>query len=68
VGGAGYCGLSAIIGPDGRELARAGDAPTLLAAGIDRDATAASRRLSPYLTDRRPDLYARPASAGERQF
>jgi predicted amidohydrolase len=58
-GDLGYCGLSCIVGPDGRELARAGRRPGLLLAGIDTAALTASRRLNPYLADRRPGLYAR---------
>jgi predicted amidohydrolase len=56
----GYCGLSCIVGPDGRDLARAGRRPGLLCAGIDMPAIAASRRLNPYLTDRRPGLRVDP--------
>lgn len=55
--GTGFCGLSCIVGPDGRELARASEAPMLLFAEIDPAAAAASRKLNPYLNDRRPDLY-----------
>ena len=58
----GYCGLSCIVGPDGRDLARAGRRPGLLCAGIDTLAIAASRRLNPYLTDHRPGLYAQPVA------
>jgi predicted amidohydrolase len=61
-GDLGYCGLSCVIGPDGRELSRAGRRPGLLCAEIDPGALAASRRLNPYLTDRRPGLYAQPAA------
>ena len=59
-GSLGYCGLSCIVGPDGRDLARAGRRPGLLCAGIDTAAIAASRRLNPYLTDRRPGLRVDP--------
>jgi predicted amidohydrolase len=58
----GYCGLSCIVGPDGRDLARAGRRPGLFCAAIDSAAIAASRRLNPYLRDRRPGLYAGPAT------
>ena len=61
-GSLGYCGLSCIVGPDGRALARAGRRPGLLCAGIDTSAIAASRRLNPYLRDRRPELYAGPVT------
>jgi 5-aminopentanamidase len=59
--GTGYCGLSCIIGPDGRELARAADEPQLLTAELDVAAAGASRRLNPYLADLRPGLYRAPA-------
>lgn len=59
-GGLGYCGLSGIVGPDGRELARAGAAPALLMAEIDPAALPKGRKANPYLSDRRPDLYAAP--------
>jgi predicted amidohydrolase len=58
----GYCGLSCIVGPDGGEIARAGRRPGLFCAAIDPAAIAASRRLNPYLRDRRPGLYAGPAT------
>ncbi len=61
-GEVGYCGLSCIVGPDGRALARAGRRPGLLCAGIDTSAIAASRRLNPYLSDHRPGLYAQPVA------
>jgi predicted amidohydrolase len=61
-GDLGYCGLSCVIGPDGRELSRAGRRPGLLCAEIDPGSLAASRRLNPYLTDRRPGLYAQPVA------
>jgi 5-aminopentanamidase len=61
-GDLGYCGLSCVIGPDGRELSRAGRRPGLLCTEIDPGALAASRRLNPYLTDRRPGLYAQPVA------
>jgi predicted amidohydrolase len=57
-GNLGYCGLSCIVGPDGRELARAGIDPALLVADIDPSAIAAGRKTNPYLSDRRPGLYA----------
>lgn len=51
-----YCGLSCIVGPDGHDLVRAGDAPEVLVADIDLDAIARARAELPYLTDRRADL------------
>ncbi len=52
-----YGGRSAIIGPDGDELARAGARETLLVAEMDRTAYDECRRQNPYLIDRRPELY-----------
>jgi 5-aminopentanamidase len=54
-----YCGASCIVGPDGGELARAGQGETLLTAEVDPVAYEHSRRDNPYLTDRRPGLYRR---------
>ncbi|WP_224387398.1 carbon-nitrogen hydrolase family protein [Pseudonocardia sp. ICBG1293] len=51
-----YGGLSCVAGPDGA-VVRAGRAPELLVAELDRGALAVSRRANPYLADRRPDLY-----------
>jgi predicted amidohydrolase len=58
--GLGYCGLSCIAGPDGKDLARAGTGPALLLADIDPAAIPRGRKANPYLFDRRPDLYAAP--------
>ncbi len=54
-----YCGASCIVGPDGGELARAGQGEALLTADVDPAAYEQSRRDNPYLTDRRPGLYRR---------
>jgi predicted amidohydrolase len=62
--GLGYCGLSCIVGPDGRDLARAGRGPELIMADLDPAAIPAGRRSNPYLADRRPGLYAVPPSPG----
>jgi len=59
-GGLGYCGLSCIVGPDGRDLARAKTEPALLFADIDLSAIPRGRKANPYLSDRRPGLYAEP--------
>jgi predicted amidohydrolase len=59
-GNLGYCGLSCIVGPDGRDLARAGTDPALLCADIDPAGIAAGRKANPYLCDRRAELYGRP--------
>jgi predicted amidohydrolase len=55
-----YCGLSCIVGPDGRDLARAGTEPALLIADIDSSAITDGRQANPYLADRRPELYDSP--------
>lgn len=52
-----YLGSSCIVGPDGRDLARAGTGEELILADLDRDLLAASRRLNTYLADRRPEAY-----------
>lgn len=55
----GYCGLSRVIGPDGRARAGCGGAATetLLFADVDREALDVARLATTYLPDRRPDLY-----------
>ncbi len=57
-GNLGYCGLSCIVGPDGRDLARAGTEPALLIADIDPSAISKGRQANPYLSDRRSEIYA----------
>jgi len=53
-----YIGLSGIVGPDGRDIARAGERnETLLFATIDPADYAASRAANTYLRDRRPEIY-----------
>ena len=59
-GNLGYCGLSCIVGPDGKDLARAGSDPSLLFAEIDPSAISKGRQTNPYLSDRRAELYGRP--------
>jgi predicted amidohydrolase len=59
-----YCGLSTVVAPDGRELARAGGGPELICAEIDPAAIPRSRAANPYLADRRPKLYAAPVARG----
>ncbi len=61
-GGLGYCGLSCIVAPDGRDLARAGDDPALLLAEIDVSAISSGRKQNPYIADRNPALYAAPVT------
>jgi predicted amidohydrolase len=58
--GLGYCGLSCIVGPDGRDLARAGTGPALLFADMDPAAISRGRQSNPYLSDRHPELYSEP--------
>ncbi|MGQ9368264.1 carbon-nitrogen hydrolase family protein [Azospirillum sp. ST 5-10] len=53
-----YCGLSAVVGPDARDRARADRGEELLVAAVDRAAIAAGRRDSPYLADLRPEVAA----------
>jgi predicted amidohydrolase len=62
-----YCGLSRVVGPDGADLVRAGRAEVLAFADLDLDRLRAARRLSPYLRDRRPELYAPLADAAGAQ-
>jgi predicted amidohydrolase len=51
-----YLGESCIIGPDGREIARAGAEETLLAAVLKREEVASARERLPYL-EHRGDLH-----------
>lgn len=57
--GISYDGGSVIAGPRGRDLARAGAAPELLLAEIDLEDLRRAREETPYLVQRRPDLYER---------
>ncbi|MGH6942542.1 carbon-nitrogen hydrolase family protein [Hypericibacter sp.] len=60
-----YIGMSAIVGPDGKDIQRAGsEGEALLVAEIDPAAYAESRALNTYLADRRPALYGAVAAAG----
>ncbi len=52
-----YIGLSCIVGPDGRDLARAADDETLIVAGLRRELLDEWRQLNTYLADRSPGLY-----------
>lgn len=53
-----FCGRSAIIGPDGLDLARAGSGDeVLLSARVDRSAFSSAIRRNDYLALRRRDLY-----------
>ncbi|MDQ1703572.1 MAG: 5-aminopentanamidase, partial [Frankiaceae bacterium] len=53
-----FCGSSCVVGPDGRDLVRAGAREELVHADVDLDALRRSRAENPYLVDRRADLYA----------
>lgn len=56
--GPGFCGASVIVGPDGRELARAGaEAEELLVADVGVTDLERARGLGDYLADRRPETY-----------
>ncbi|MEM9761829.1 MAG: nitrilase-related carbon-nitrogen hydrolase [Pseudomonadota bacterium] len=52
-----YCGLSCVAGPDGEDLARAGEDATLMHAVLDRAPLAEIRKRTPYLADLRRDLF-----------
>lgn len=56
-----YEGLSTVAAPDGAVIARAGKHEELLFADIDPAAHEETRRLNPYLEDRRPELYNGPS-------
>lgn len=51
-----YQGLSAIVGPDGEDLARGGAAPCLLIADLDKSRYPTDA-VDPYLEDRRSEIY-----------
>ncbi len=51
-----YQGMSAIVGPNGEDLARGGAAPCLLIAELHK-AHYPADGVDPYLVDRRPELY-----------
>lgn len=61
-----YVGRSVIVGPDGEDLARAGDAPALIRARLERSALEKARAALPYLAERRAELYA-PRTAGSER-
>ena len=52
-----YCGLSCICGPDGNDLARAGQGEAMIFADFAKDHLAQCRTVYTNLTDRRPELY-----------
>ena len=55
-----YCGRACLVGPDGRDILRAGVSEELLIAAIDKHAIAAERETNPVLKDLRPNLYNAP--------
>jgi predicted amidohydrolase len=55
-----YCGRSCLVGPDGRDVLRAGLTEELLIADIDKKAIAAERETNPVLSDVRMELYSAP--------
>ncbi len=59
-----YVGLSCVCGPDGADLARAGEDEEMIFADLDRARLAAVRAVATHLADRRPDLYAPLAQPG----
>ncbi len=52
-----FAGLSCLAGPDGAVRARAGAGPELLVADVDLEVLREARAETPYLADRRPELY-----------
>ena len=54
-----YCGRSCLVGPDGRDVVRAGLKEALLLADVDKTAIAAAKETNPVLEDLRPELYAK---------
>ena len=52
-----FGGHSAVVDPWARVLVEGGSQPNLLVTSIDLDEVARARRLFPFLTDRRPDVY-----------
>jgi predicted amidohydrolase len=55
-----YCGRSCLVGPDGRDILRAGKSEELLIADIDKNAIAEARETNPVLSDVRRELYKAP--------
>ena len=55
-----YCGRSCLVGPDGRDIVRAGMSEELMTADVNRQAITRARKINPVLNDRRSELYAKP--------
>ncbi|MFI1886439.1 carbon-nitrogen hydrolase family protein [Streptomyces jumonjinensis] len=53
-----FIGLSCLAGPDGLARARAGRGEDLVTGEVDPEFLGGSRAANPYLSDRRPGLYA----------
>ncbi|RJG10597.1 carbon-nitrogen hydrolase [Pseudomonas cavernicola] len=62
-----YCGLSSVSSPDGTPLAQAGRDEELLLADLDRRVVEQARQQTPYLQDRRPELYGALTAADRSQ-
>jgi predicted amidohydrolase len=56
-----YCGLSCIVGPDGKDGVPAGTDYGRFLADI-----VASNKINPYLANRRPELYTLPIKDNRR--
>jgi predicted amidohydrolase len=54
-----YCGRSCLVGPDGRDILRAGKSEALLIADIGKNAISEARETNPILKDLRPTLYSK---------
>lgn len=54
-----FCGMSQIAWPDGTSEQASPVEDQLLVVGVDTDSLRAARAATPYLRDRRPDLYER---------
>ena len=55
-----YCGRTCLVGPDGKDIARAGKSEELLIAEVCKQAIAEERAINPVLRDIRPELYQTP--------
>ncbi|MFD0742312.1 nitrilase-related carbon-nitrogen hydrolase [Phytohabitans flavus] len=53
-----YCGLTRVAGPDGRVRTAPAIGPDLLLADVRREVLDEAREATPYLADRRPELYS----------
>jgi predicted amidohydrolase len=55
-----YCGSSCLVGPDGRDIIRAGQSEELLIANVDKQVIAEVRKADPILSDMRMEVYNAP--------